>query len=67
MLAAPFAEVVVPPMCFYSKVIGVPMIVHSDDLFPERRAEALLQVDEFVKEIPNQSGESGGTRARQRN
>ena len=49
LLAAPFAEVVVAPLCFYSKEIDVAMIVHGDDFFAEGRAEALLQVDEYLK------------------
>ena len=49
MPAAPFAEVVVAPMCFYSKVVDVALIVHGDDFFAEGRAEALLQVDEYLR------------------
>ena len=49
MPAAPFAEVVVAPMCFYSKGVDVAMIVHGDDFFAERRAEALTQADEYMK------------------
>ena len=45
MPTAPFAEVVVAPMCFYCKEIDVAMIVHGD-FFAEGRVEALLQVDE---------------------
>ena len=48
MLATPFAEVVVAPMCFHSKGIHVAMIVHGDDFFAEGRAEALLQVEEYL-------------------
>ena len=44
--AAPFTEVVVAPMCFCSKGIDV---VHGDDFFAEGRAEALLQVDEHLR------------------
>ena len=49
MPAAQFAEVVVAPMCFYSKAIDVAMIVHGDDFFAEGRAEAFLQVDEYLR------------------
>ena len=48
VFAAPFAEVVVAPMCVYSKGIDVAMIVHGDDFFAEGRGEALLQVDEHL-------------------
>ena len=48
MLAAPFAEVVVAPICFYSEGVDVAMIVHGDDFFAEGRAEALHQ-DEYLK------------------
>ena len=48
MLAAPFAEVVVAPMCFYKNRIDVAIIVHGEDFFAEGRAEALLQVDEYL-------------------
>ena len=51
MLAAPFAEVVVAPMCFYSRGIDVARIVHGDDFFAEGRAEALLQVDEYLNKF----------------
>ena len=37
MPAAPFAEVVVVPMCFFTaKGIDVAMIVHGDDFFVRR-------------------------------
>ena len=49
MPAAPFAEVVVSPMCFYSKGLDVALLVHGDDFFAEGRAEALLQVDEYLR------------------
>ena len=49
MPAAPFAEVVVAPMCFLSKGIDVAMIVHGTAFFAERRAKALLQVDEYLR------------------
>ena len=49
MLAAPFAEVVVAPMRSYSKGIDVAMIVHGDDFFAEGLADALLQVDEYLR------------------
>ena len=55
MPTAPFAEVVVAPMCFYSKGIDVAMIVHGDDFFAEGRAEALLQVDEYLKKTSVES------------
>ena len=43
MLAAPFTEVVIAPMCFQNKGIDLAMIsVHGDDFFTEGRAEALL-------------------------
>ena len=45
MPAAPFAEVVVAPMCFYIKGIDVAMIVHGGDFFAEGRAEAVFQVE----------------------
>ena len=35
MLAAPFTELLVAPMCFYNKQIDVAMIVHGDDFFAE--------------------------------
>ena len=50
MPAAPCAEVVVAPMCFKSKGIDVTMIVHGEDLIAERRAAALLQVDEYLRD-----------------
>ena len=46
MPVAQFAEVVVAPLCFYSKGVDVAMIVYGDDFFTEGRAEALLQIDE---------------------
>ena len=49
MPAAPFAEVVVAPMCFYSKGVDVVMIVHGDEFFAEGRLEALLQVNEYLR------------------
>ena len=49
MLAGPFAEVVVASMCFDSKGIDVAMVVRGDDFFAKGRAEALLQVDEYLK------------------
>ena len=55
MPAAPFADVVVAPMCFYNKGIDV---VHGDDFFGEGRAEALLQ---DTSETSSESMLSGGT------
>ena len=49
MPAVPFAEVVVAPMCFYSKGIDVAMTVHGDDVFAEGRADALLRADEYLR------------------
>ena len=49
MRATPFAEVVVAATCFYSKGIDVATIVRGDDFFAEGRAEALLQVDEYLE------------------
>ena len=49
MPAAPFAEMVFAPKCFYTKGIDVAMIVHGYDSFAEGRAEALLQVDNHLE------------------
>ena len=48
MPVAPFAEVVVAPMCFSRTGIDVTMIEHGSDFCTEGRAEALLQVDEYL-------------------
>ena len=49
MHRAPFAEVVVAPMCFYSEGIDVAVIVHGDDFFVIAGVESLLQVDEYLR------------------
>ena len=67
MPAAPFAEVVVAPMCFYSKGIDVAMIVHGDDFFAEGRAEAPASGGRVLAEqVPDQPRELGGHTAQER-
>ena len=49
MSVAPFAEEVVAPMCFFRNGTDVALIVHGDVFFAEGRAEAFLQVDEYLR------------------
>ena len=49
LVATLTADVVFAPVCFYSQGIDVGMIVHGENFFAEGRAEAPLQVDEYLK------------------